>query len=181
MSFLASALIVTWVAILLLALVVSGLVRQVHGLTSGAAGSAEALGPRPGTRAPEYPRLAASATGTLVLLFLSEDCRSCAEVFHETVRLSTGAAAAGVLPRALYRTALDPPPAAPFPVLTGAARLFDAYDVPVTPFAVMVDADGRVRRSVPVGSAAALRELLDLAAGRPLLSARPEQGEGAVP
>ena len=180
MSFLASALIVTWVAILLLALVVSGLVRQVHGLTSGAAGSA-VLGPRPGTRAPEYRRLAAGATGTLVLLFLAEDCRSCAEVLDETARLATGTAEAGVLPRALYRTVPDPPPAAPFPVLTEAARLFDAYDVPVTPFAVVVDADGRVRRSVPVGSAAALRELLEAAAGHPLRSARPDQGEGAVP
>ena len=38
MSFQTSALILSWIAILLLALVVSGLVRQVHALSNGTVG-----------------------------------------------------------------------------------------------------------------------------------------------
>lgn len=176
MSFTTSALIVSWVAILLLALVVSGLVRQVHALTSGAAAGGPAqLGLRNGSRAPEHATLAGGEDGTMVLLFLSEDCRSCAEVFDQTVRLAALATEARVLPRALYRG--DVARQAPFPVHADANQLFDAYAVPLTPFAVIVEQDGRVRRSAPVGSAAVLRDLVEQAAGRPLVS----QENGARP
>ncbi|MBM0256964.1 hypothetical protein [Micromonospora sp. 4G55] len=46
-------------------------------------------------------------------------------------------------------------------VLGEQADLFDRYDAIATPFAVVIDATGRIRRSEPVGSGAALRHLLD--------------------
>jgi hypothetical protein len=49
MTFQTSALILSWVAILLLALVVSGLIRQVHALAAGP----RRVGPRPGAPAAE--------------------------------------------------------------------------------------------------------------------------------
>src|ERR671922_19038 len=51
MSFQTSALLVTWAVLLLLALVVAGLVRQVHALGRGVP-QAAALGPAPGSPAP---------------------------------------------------------------------------------------------------------------------------------
>lgn len=168
MSFTTSALLVSWVAIGLLALVVSGLVRQVHALTSGAAGGFRAqLGPRTGAPAPQHAELAGGEAGTLLLLFLSDECRSCAEVLAETARLAPEIATAGVLPRALYRSSSRPQ--APFPVRVDATLLFDAYAVPLTPFAVVVGDGGRVLRSEPIGSGAALRELVEQVAQRSLL------------
>ncbi|MFD0688944.1 hypothetical protein [Actinomadura fibrosa] len=147
MSFQNSALLLSWVAIVLLALVVAGLVRQVHALGRGAPGTAP-LGPAAGTRAPAFDRL-----GPGLLLFLDRDCGVCAEVL----------AAAGDLGRPLHAIFAGPAAADPSPALTVLSGerdgLFADYRVPATPFAVLVGADGRVRASEPVGSPEALREL----------------------
>ncbi|NVI89813.1 hypothetical protein [Actinomadura sp. BRA 177] len=145
MSFQNSALLLSWVAILLLALVVAGLVRQVHALGQGAPRTA-GLGPAPGTPAPAFDRL-----GPGLLLFLDRDCGVCTDVL---------AAAEGPL-HAIF--AGPPPDGASRPgvtVLTGEQDgLFADYRVPATPFAVLVGADGRVRAAQPVGSPEALHEL----------------------
>jgi hypothetical protein len=155
MSFQTSALILSWVAIALLALVVSGLVRQVHTLSAGPARPAEPVGLAPGAAAPGLDLLAAGASGPVLLLFLSADCRTCTGVLAEAAR-HTGA----VTLRALYA---GPAPATDLPVSVhgGQAALFERYDAIATPFAVLVDPSGRVVRSEPVGSPAALRTLLD--------------------
>lgn len=74
MTFQTSALLLSWVAILLLALVVAGLVRQVHALGQGAS-PRPGPGPAPGTRAPAFERL-----GPGLLLFLDRDCGVCTDV-----------------------------------------------------------------------------------------------------
>jgi hypothetical protein len=56
------------------------------------------------------------------------------------------------------------------PVLTGRVDLFEAYDALATPYAVLVDATGRVARSEPLGSTSALLELLDSALPGPVRS-----------
>lgn len=148
MSFQNSALLLSWVAILLLALVVAGLVRQVHALSRGAPRPA-GLGLAPGTPAPAFDRL-----GPGLLLFLDRDCGVCADVL----------AAAGSPEPPLHAIFAGPPPdGASRPgvrVLTGEQDgLFADYRVPATPFAVLVGADGRVRAAEPVGSPEALHEL----------------------
>ncbi|MCP9949245.1 hypothetical protein [Actinomadura madurae] len=148
MTFQTSALLLSWVAILLLALVVAGLVRQVHALGQGAS-PRPGPGPAPGTRAPAFERL-----GPGLLLFLDRDCGVCTDVL----------AAAGALDHPLHAIFAGPPPdGASRPgmtVLTGEQDgLFADYAVPATPFAVLVGADGRVRSAEPVGSAEALRDL----------------------
>lgn len=161
MSFQTSALILSWIAILLLALVVSGLVRQVHALSSGAVRHRpESVGLRPGSPAPGLARLGPVPPAVpLVLLFLDAECGTCAEVLAEA---SARADAARVEFRALYRgDAPEHPTGLPFPALGGQAELFERYDALVTPFATVVDPAGRVRRAEPLGSRAALRHLLD--------------------
>ncbi|SCL31594.1 hypothetical protein GA0070624_4296 [Micromonospora rhizosphaerae] len=161
MSFQTSALILSWIAILLLALVVSGLVRQVHALSNGAVGRPASVGLRPGSPAPRFRDLAPPAPNTLVLLFLVPSCTTCGQLLDEAAEQSQRTDA--VL-RVLYRQAV-PPQAADLPmtVLGEQGDLFDRYDVIATPFAVVIDATGRIRRSEPVGSRAALRHLLDQA------------------
>jgi hypothetical protein len=170
MSFQTSALILSWVAILLLALVVSGLIRQVHALSAGGGQRPGSLGPPPGSPAPGIDLLAPDRRRPVVLLFLSENCRTCAEALDEAGRAGPG----GVPVRALYAGA---GPAAtgdqPVPIDSGQAELFERYDVIVTPFAVVVDRTGRVVSAEPVGSGAALRGVLDRAGALP--------GGGTVP
>ncbi|WP_030166812.1 hypothetical protein [Spirillospora albida] len=146
MSFQNSALLLSWAAILLLSLVVAGLVRQVAALTRGAP-APSALGPAPGTPAPAFDRL-----GPGLLLFLDRDCGVCTDVL----------AAAESLDRPV-QVAFAGAPAVTSPGLTVHADerdgLFTAYDVPATPFAVLIDTGGRVRAAEPVGSPDALRAL----------------------
>lgn len=153
MSFQTSALIVSWAALLLLALVVSGLVRQVHALSSGAAGRRDPVGPRPGTKAPHLDRL--DAHPPAVLLFLSPTCHTCTEVLDETV----SAAGTALAVHAVYE---GPAPEAPSGVLAhgNQDRLFATYDAVAVPFAVLVGDDGRIAGAGPVGSRTAIRELL---------------------
>jgi hypothetical protein len=161
MSFQTSALILSWIAILLLALVVSGLVRQVHALSSGVVQRRpESVGLPAGTPAPGFTRLApAPPAAPLVLLFLDPHCGTCTEVLTEAAgRVGPG----GPEFRVLYR---DSAPARatglPITVLDGQAELFERYDALATPFATVVDPTGRVLRAEPLGSPAALRRLLD--------------------
>lgn len=148
MSFTTSALIVTWVALLLMALVLSGLVRQVHLLSKRVGLQRSAYAPSrpglaPGSPAPGLDRLGRGTEGT-VLLFVSQNCRTCVEVQAEAAGL---VGQNGTALHVLYRDGEQ-------------AELFDAYDAIATPFAVLIDARGRVVDSEPVGSRAALRALL---------------------
>jgi hypothetical protein len=164
-DFMTSALITSWAAIVLLALVVSGLVRQVHQLSKGGAPAVRAparLGLPPGSAAPEAAELlGAEASEGGVLLFLSADCRTCTDVLAEAGRAAArpggpavGALYAGPAPQ---RSAADDT----VPVHPGRDDLFAVYDAVATPFAVTVDGAGRVLRSAPLGSGGALTELLD--------------------
>ena len=112
MSFQTSALILSWIAILLLALVVSGLVRQVHAMSSGLVQRRpESVGLRPGSPAPGFARLApVPPAAPLVLLFLDPDCGTCAEVLAE----ATGQVDRADLEfRVLYRDSAPAQAAAP--------------------------------------------------------------------
>ena len=180
MSFQTSAVILSWIAILLLALVVSGLVRQVHALSNGAVGRPASVGLRPGSPAPGFRDLAPPSPATLVLLFLDGGCATCDQLLDEATEQDPRTDA--VL-RVLYRQAV-PPQAADLPmtILGEQADLFDRYDAIATPFAAVIDPAGRVRRSEPVGSRVALRQLLNQV-GNPSGSAdqpTPSQRGGAL-
>jgi hypothetical protein len=143
MSFYTSALILTWVVLILMGFVIAGLVRQVHELSS-ATRRTGAVGLRPGSPAPGLDRLGVHPPATL--LFVSEGCATCREVL-ERVDGSVHVLYAGEVP-------------AGFDGYGGQADLFEQYDAIATPFAVVVDDAGRVTQSGPVGSPDALTSLL---------------------
>jgi hypothetical protein len=150
MSFEMTALLLSWVAILLLSMVVAGLVRQVHALGQG---------PRPtslslpaGAPAPGFDRF-----GPGPLLFLSADCGACPDV------LTAAESLAGPVHALFSGAAL---PSERVIVHADEPALFEAYKIPATPFVVVVGESGRVTLSEPVGSAGALRELLELEVSR---------------
>jgi hypothetical protein len=160
MSFTTTALLLTWVALVLLALVVAGLVRQVHHLTQGP--RTRDVGPSAGTAAPGLDRLAAEPGQPTLLLFLEQDCPACQDVFAEALTLTGGPPTRAVF--AGDAPAADPPPA--LRILANQDALFQAYRIPATPFGVVVGADGRVRTAEPVGSVRALHDLVAEAGGR---------------
>jgi hypothetical protein len=160
MSFETTALLVTWVALVLLALVVAGLVRQVHQLTQGP--RSRDLGLRAGTPAPALDLVRAEPGQATLLLFLSQDCPVCHDVFQEALGLD-GAPAT----RAIFaEEAIDADPPANLAILPRQAELFTAYQVPATPYGVIIGADGRVRTAEPVGSVRGLHTMVTDAGGR---------------
>jgi hypothetical protein len=169
MGFEDTALLLTWVALILLALVVAGLVRQVHRLQQGP--PALGVGPAAGSPAPGLDRLAAEPERANLLLFLEEDCPACQDVFGEALTLTGGPPTRAVF--AGGAPAVDPPPG--LRILTGRRDLFEAYEIPATPFGVIVGADGRVRVAEPVGSVRALHALA-AEAGRELATTHPQSG-----
>ncbi|REE94878.1 hypothetical protein [Thermomonospora umbrina] len=162
MGFETTVLLLTWAAIALLAFVVAGMVRRVHHLSTGV--RAADLGPAPGAAAPEFDRFAAGASDPALLLFLDGECGVCPQVLAELREL-------------LDEPGRSLPVAALFPgealeaghegvrVFADEADVFERYRVPAVPFAVFVDPAGRVRTARPVGSAGALRDLLETVAG----------------
>jgi hypothetical protein len=160
MSFETTALLVTWVALVLLALVVAGLVRQVHHLTQGP--RTRELGLPAGSPAPALAAVGARPERPTLLLFLSEDCPICHDVFAETLTQADGPATTAIF----KGRAIDGRPPANLRVLPDQEDLFTAYKVPATPYAVIVGADGRVRTAEPVGSIRGLHHLINDAGGR---------------
>jgi hypothetical protein len=159
MSFETTALLLTWAALVLLALVVAGLVRQVHQLTQGP--RTRDLGLRPGTAAPALDLVRAEPGQATLLLFLSEDCPVCHDVFQEAIGLD-GAPAT----RAIFaEEAIGADPPANMAILSRQAELFTAYHVPATPYGVVIGADGRVRTAELVGSVRGLHALVTDAGG----------------
>lgn len=153
MSFETSALIVTWVALLLLAFVVAGLVRQVHALSSGTGPRPVGAGLRAGDTAAELDRLGVAAPA--VLLFLRATCTTCVEALAETVDV-----VGERLPVVALYEGQAPEPRPGVPAFADQGDLFATYGALATPFAVLVGADGRITAAAPVGSRAAVRRLL---------------------
>lgn len=174
MSFEASALVLCWVAIVLLALVVSGLVRQVHALSTGRVRVQPAdLGLRAGSAAPELGRLVPGGRGPALLLFLNQGCGACDEALGHLDALAAGDALHGVAVRAVFPTAGTEPARRHLArwgadgdldvaLLEREAALFERYKVAVTPFGVAVDEAGLVLRSEPIDSGDSLRRLLQV-------------------
>lgn len=154
MSFLAAVLVVTWLAIVVLALALAGVIRQVRGL----ADAVRSPGRSPVVlRSDAIPNLRSTdGTSRTVLLVVDDVCATCRLVAPEFTALARNAA--GTEFRVLTyaegtRAWLD-----------GAEIVVDvdeeAYrrlNVPWRPALVFVDADGTVLEAKPVGSIESLR------------------------
>jgi len=138
MSFTASALVVSWAAILLLAFAVAGVLARVHRLEQALAGPAVLPTPVGGP----LP-LAGVDHGPVLLLFVDDGCASCEQAAADVAELEARGRA-----RIHWRT--DEPDS------------FAALEVTATPHAVVADADLRVVASLPVGSPARLAEAVEI-------------------
>ncbi|MGH8905701.1 MAG: hypothetical protein ACRD0K_04120 [Egibacteraceae bacterium] len=145
-----AAILLSWVAIVLLGLALAGVLRQLHQLRAQLEGAWSSGGPRPGQQLP--PELAGAGG---LLLFASRACGACTQVLPEAARI---AGRAGWSAEVFYRGEPDAVELPGMHVRGAQHALFDALGVTVTPFAV-VASGGRVVAAAPIGSLAALRAL----------------------
>jgi hypothetical protein len=161
MSFEASALVLAWVAIVLLALGLAGLLRQVQLLSRGRV----AVAPAPGTAAAHSPRdlvgfrlprqgpladLVHPAAHRTVLAFVSPGCPSCTQTLERL------AAAPDVTTGSVALVAVSTGSCAPAEAALGSAGrcvpqgrpLLDQLRVPATPYLVAVGVDGTLVAAV---------------------------------
>lgn len=149
MRFAESALVLAWVAILLLALGMSGLMRQLHQL--GNPHSAEPLiGPLIGATLANLNETVIRPGRESVILFAEASCDSCEAVLP----------ALGTIARTLPDTSFaivlpntGRPSNSPSDVTVHENRLdlFELVQVPATPFAVALDENGVVKAASMVG------------------------------
>ncbi|HSK98514.1 MAG TPA: hypothetical protein VK891_17945 [Euzebyales bacterium] len=157
LTFEQTALLLSWVAILLLAFALSGLVRQVHAVTEAVAGGQRrASGPSVGTIVPALPNL--DGASSTLLLFADVGCGSCEQAVARIARAAREHH--GVAHAVLYRGAGPATRPAEVAVVTNAGAHFDALGVSATPLAVAVDGQRRVVTSALVGAPALLDEFL---------------------
>ena len=160
MSFQTSALLVTWIAIAILAFALSGLLRQLHLIRVALDPQRRVtLGPARGIEAPPIDGVGLSGrTWPTVVLFMDSDCPACSAIQGELesvvfdglefVAVFAGEAD-GRFPDGIEIVARNP-------------EAFRKFNISFTPFAVAVDGDGRVAATQPLGSVRSLHEFVSL-------------------
>lgn len=160
--FILAALFVSWVAVVLLVLVVGNLHVRLQRLeySSAVPKAATPFGHLLGSRLHDLLGEQVPIPGMFV--FLSANCTSCMRVLDELKSLSSTA------PVAIAWTDQMPTPLPEFPpnivVLDEGAKVSKTLGIRITPFAVVTGEDGRVVKAAPINS---LSSLSDLAVGSP--------------
>lgn len=168
MAFDTAAILLAWVAIVLLAFVMSGLVRQIHQLSGGAtaargAGPVGSVGPRRGSRL-SLEHLGGPASRPLLLLFVTSGCPACDRAIEW---LDTHEWSGPREVRVVSNDASAPPRAGTATTLTAPTDVFADNAIVVTPFAVRADHDGHVEESRPLRDVSDLEGLLEWRAKEP--------------
>ena len=156
MSFEATAIVLAWAAILVLALATAGLLRQVKTVMLLVSGAAPPVaGPVAGQKVP--PELLdgtanrdANGTRRRFYIFMDRDCTGCAAITSELAHLGSDSTAQVSL---VFRA--DPIGDIPHTlhVQEGMGATFSQMNIPATPFAVQVAEDGTILQAGPIGSA----------------------------
>lgn len=156
-SFELAAWFVTWAAVALLAVIAASLHARLRRLERGD-GAREASRPFGGLIG--RPFASGLTPAPRAVLFLSAGCAACSRLLDEAGRVHLEE------PVALVWTDGVPPPTLParFVLLDDGARRASALGIRVTPFALRLRPDGTIERAAPVGSLAALSDLVDLRA-----------------
>jgi hypothetical protein len=153
-SFMATAMVLAWVAIILLTLSVAGLMRQVHLLLTERAADGSAAPADLGARMLPVDLMAPGAER--IVLFASMSCVACSEVMPVMVEYCRGGGTSCTVVTSAQR---HPDWPDELVYRENAADLFERFDIAATPHALRI-VDATVVASAPVGSIAALRELL---------------------
>jgi hypothetical protein len=157
-----SALILAWVAIILLGLGLAGLQQQLRALAVGSRRSVR-LGPTLGMPAPGLGVLGLPADASTLLIFASSSCTVCHEAVEQAGQLQQLAGETGVV--FVFRDTVPAEASTRASTRVVDAGFFDTYGIQSTPFVVRV-VDGVVESASHAGSVPILREMVARAAIR---------------
>jgi hypothetical protein len=154
-------LLVTWLAIVLLALGLSGLLRQVHQISKTLRQGLPSTGPPIGLAAPRLTDddLTGSWSEPSLLLFADKNCTACAQVLPVFAALAQDSQD-GLRFVSVFAGSRPPMDLDGLVVLDHAAGAFQRFGVNITPFAVFVGREGRVRAAAPAGSPERLKQFV---------------------
>ncbi len=160
MSFEATALVLAWGAIVLLAFAMAGLLRQVKALSAALVGEApEGVGPARGQRVPRELLAGPGSNGGSadLLIFMERDCPGCAAIAPELEHLGE---TSDVPISLVFAERAKPMGNGRFRVLEDMSATFERLQIPATPFAVRVSGEGEIADAAAIGSPEALRRFL---------------------
>jgi hypothetical protein len=152
MSLEASLLLLAWLAIALLAFGMAGIVGQLR--RSAEPARRVALGPELGTAVPPLLELA-RPTGGAILYFMESQCDPCHRLLAAIERHGDSRGEFILTPSTPGTIS-----AAGVPVLPDQSDLFEALDIPATPYGVAIDARGAVAQTALLSSEVALETFL---------------------
>jgi hypothetical protein len=157
MSFELTALVLSWIAIALLAFAMAGILRQVRVLSQAVA-LPRSLGPQGATLPDELANGDAASRKPHVVLFLTRDCDVCEARRSELESLAERQNEELAF-TVVYPDAGNGAGSGRVRALTHQGAVFQELAIPVTPFGVVAKPGGSIAFGEPVGSASALREL----------------------
>jgi hypothetical protein len=150
-----SALFATWLAVALLTVMVLYLQVRVARLEAGRS-AVEEDPPFKGLVGRLVPELLAGEYRPRAVVFLSTTCRTCADVLEDLKRHRWRQPVAV----AWTDTSGQPFPSRyDLPVLEAGPRIATSLGVRVTPFAIVLGDDGRIRQARPVAAVSEVREI----------------------
>lgn len=164
MTFESSALVGAWLAIALLGLALSGIMRQVSMLSRQSSPVRRpGIGPVMGSEVPAHSRLAriVQPGSPMLVVFADATCATCRQLFDAAER-SAWTEPLGDVPVVVVATDAAPPGAGDVAtsVVVDDQALLEEWRVVATPLAVVLDRTGRVAASAPVGTPGRLREVV---------------------
>ena len=167
MSPLVAAVVLAWIAIVLLAFALAGVLRQLFDLRTALVGS-EATSRPPGPIAGLLVSDAASKDSPWhpqgsILFFLDDTCVSCRNIWAELSSIDSplrSAVADAGLEAVVYFRDSAIGTADPVPTLREARETFERLNIVATPSLALVDGAGRVRSGTPAGSVDAVLKFL---------------------
>jgi hypothetical protein len=165
MSVQASALILAWIAIAMLALAMAGLLRQVRILSAQMSHTPLRASALIGSPIPEFQDASLQWDRPTLLLFVTADCSVCQERLRELESLAEQDGDRSYV--AVFPGSADGLRAQRVQVLQNQSAAFRRFSIPVTPFGVVVAPGGVVAHAAAVGSSSTLRELTRTAKGLP--------------
>jgi hypothetical protein len=158
-----TALILAWIAIVILACGLAGALLQIQALRVGVP-SVGSVGPRVGTRPVSVLPGRPSWPNRTLLLFMDATCEVCGDLVEAIER--SGHPDSELELVAVYPGAANGHPSDAMTVLEREAALFEAFRVSVTPLGVIVDENGSVLAAEPVGSLERLDALMSFPRSR---------------
>lgn len=159
MTFESALLLLSWLAILLLAFGMSGLLAQVRELQGSVTPAAPQVGLTPGVLAPGIAGwIGASELGTLVL-FADMDCSTCGEIVPAFQAVDSEAGPDRIVVMRSLEGHPDQLRLQQVPTVEDAGA-FAAYRISMVPTAVAIDPSGRILYTQRVGSRLLLNQFM---------------------